>query len=235
MTKIYFVLALFFSVTFAKAADDTTGLSCGMVPTLTQFLLRYHVTIHNANDDLYNKATDQMIKRLDPSKAFFLQSEVDELKPKLFKYLKSMKDKADCKDVDGIRDLLLNRAKEQLAYAKEALGPNYKLDENVELQLDPDKKTFAKNIEEAHKRQLVQIHFQISNFLIAFNEGVADVKTKGKKPQASLAPLPKDLAKAKTQLIHRYELSVKRMEELKKPRLSGRKTAGALSGKSEKV
>lgn len=210
MTKIYVLLVLFFTSSFAKA-DDAASLSCGMIPTLTQFLLRYHVSIHTANDDLYSKAADQMIKRLDPSKVFLLQSDVDDIKPKLFKYLKGMKDKADCKDIDAIHELLLTRSKEQLAYAKEALGANYKLDENVELQLDPDKKTFAKNIEEAHKRQMVQIHFQISNYLLAFNENPG----KAKKGEAAKAPPAKDLAKAKTQLIHRYELGVKRMQEMK--------------------
>jgi carboxyl-terminal processing protease len=179
-----------------------------MVPTLTQFLLRYHVSIHNASDDLDQKAADQMIKRLDPSKVLLLQSDVDDLKPKFFKYFKALKDNPDCKDLDAIHDLLIKRAKDQLAYAHQALGPDYKLDENVELQLDPDKREFPKDEKESQARQLVQIHFQISNYLLAFQEDLG----KGKKPSA---PTAKDLQKAKDQLIHRYELSVKRMEELK--------------------
>lgn len=216
MTKFYPVLGLLVSMALPSLsrADEPNGLTCGMVPTLTQFLLRYHVTIHTASDELDQKATDQMIKRLDPSKVLLLQSDVDDLKPKIFKFLKSMKDGADCKEIDGLHDLMLKRSQEQLAYAKQALGPDYKLDENVELQLDPDKRSFPKDLEDSHRKQLVQIHFQISNYMLAFAENGPDGKAK--KLQAEAAPLPKDLKKAKEQLIHRYELSVKRMAELKK-------------------
>jgi len=184
-----------------------------MIPTLTQFLLRYHVTIHTVSDDLNNRTVDQVIKRLDPSKTLLLQSDVDEMKPKILGFLKGMKENPDCKDLDGLHELLLKRSKEQLAYAKEALGKDYKLDENVELQLDPDKRSFPKNMEESRKRQLVQLHFQISNYLLAFMEAPENLKMK--KEKLDRKPLPKEMEKAKGQLIHRYELLVKRMEEQK--------------------
>jgi carboxyl-terminal processing protease len=217
MTKFYAVLGLLSLLLVPGArADEAPGLTCSMVPTLTQFLLRYHVSIHKASDELYHKATDQMIKRLDPSKVLLLQSDVDELKPNIFRYFKALDNAhADaCAEIDKIHDLLLKRSQEQLAYAKEALGPDYKLDENVELQLDPEKRQFPKDLEESHRRQLVQIHFQISNYLLAFMEAPENLKLK--KQTLERKPLPKEMQKAKDQLIHRYELSVKRMDELKK-------------------
>ena len=218
MTKNYTLLALLFTLLLpslpTRAAEETSGLSCTMIPTLTQFLLRYHVTIHNVTDELNNRAVEQVVKRLDPSKTLLLQSDVDEMKPKILKFLRTMRDNPDCKDIDALQSLLLQRSKEQLAYAKEALGKDYKLDENVELQLDPDKRAFPKNIEESRKRQLVQLHFQISNYLLAFMEAPANLKMK--KPTLERKPLPAELEKAKKQLIHRYELLVKRMEEQKK-------------------
>lgn len=211
MTKFYAVCALLLlSVAPIARAEEAPGLTCSMIPTLTQFLLRYHVSIHSASDDLDQKAADQMIKRLDPSKVLLLQSDVDELKPKFFKFLKSMKDSPDCKELDAVHDLLVKRSQEQLDYAKQALGADYKLDENVELQLDPEKRSFPKNIDESRKHQLTQIHFQVSNYLLAFQESA------GKKKGVKEAPTAKDMQKAKDQLIHRYELSVKRMQELKK-------------------
>lgn len=217
MTKFYLPLVLFFTLLLplspARANEKDNGLTCNMVPTLTQFLLRYHVTIHNVTDELNNRAVDQVVKRLDPSKTLLLQSDVDEIKPKVLKFLRTMRDNPDCKDIDALHGLLLKRSQEQLAYAKEALGKDYKLDENVELQLDPDKRSFPKNIEESRKRQLVQLHFQISNYLLAFMEAPANLKMK--KPTLERKPLPAELEKAKKQLIHRYELLVKRMEEQK--------------------
>ena len=195
MTKlsVLFASLVFASSTTTIAHAEENSLVCPLVPVLTESFLKTHVAIKSANDELYNRTVEQFIKRLDPSKVLLLQSDVDSLKPKILSFLKSMRSTPDCKDIDGIRALLVSRAKEQLAYAKQALGDKYKLDENVELVLDPEKRNFAKDLEESHKRQLVQIHFQISNYLMT------DMK----------------LPKAKDQLVHRYELSVKRMEELK--------------------
>ncbi|MGZ3694881.1 MAG: S41 family peptidase [Bdellovibrionota bacterium] len=172
---------------------EEEGLNCGLIPTLTTYFLRYHVSIHSATDEVNHRTVEQMIKRIDPSKVLLLQSDVEELKPKVLGFLKKMQDKSDCTPIDDIKTLLVNRTKEQLAYAKEAMGPKYKLDENVELQLEADKRDFPKDAEDSHKRQMIQMHFQISNYLLT------DMK----------------LPKAKEQLVHRYELNVKRMEELK--------------------
>ena len=189
--------SLFFFASSPTRAAEEEGLSCGLIPTLSTYFLRYHVSIHTATDEINRRTVEQMIKRIDPSKLMLYQSDVEELKPKIQSFLKNMQDKADCKEIDAIKDLLLKRTKEQLDYAKASMGATYKLDENVELQLDPEKREFAKNAEESHKRQLNQIHFQISSYLLT------DMK----------------LPKAKEQLIHRYELNVKRMEELKKSAL----------------
>lgn len=194
MTKIsLFLLLLLSSSPFAHAAKPAE-LECGLIPVLTQYFLRAHVSMRNQSDEINERATEQMIKRLDPSKSLLLESDVDSIRPKVLGLLKKLRTEPDCSGLDSIKDLMVQRAKEQLAYAKEVLGDKYKLDENVELQLDSDKRKHPKNAEESKARQLVQIHFQISNYLMT------DMK----------------LAKAKQQLIHRYELTVKRMEELKK-------------------
>jgi carboxyl-terminal processing protease len=197
MTRFFSFLLLaasllsFSQVNSARAEEE--GLTCSLIPTLTTYFLRYHVSIHSATDEVNHRTVEQMIKRIDPSKVLLLQSDVESLKPKILGVLKKMQDKADCAPIDEIKTLLVNRTKEQLAFAKEAMGPKYKLDENVELQLEADKRDFPKDVEESRKRQLIQIHFQISNYLL----------TEMKLP------------KAKEQLVHRYELNVKRMEELK--------------------
>ena len=178
----------------SSAKNDAVGLVCGAVPVLAQYLLRAHVLIKNQTEEVNQHATDQMIKRLDSSKTLFLQSDIDAIRPKILSFYQNMKQEPSCTDIDSVKDLMVQRSKDHLTFAKEILGEKYKLDENAELQLDAEKRKFAKTIEESHARQTVQIHFQISNYLLT------DMK----------------LPKAKEQLIHRYELSQKRMEELKK-------------------
>lgn len=187
----FLLLSTFSLSTAARAEED--GLNCSLIPTLTTYFLRYHVSIHSATDEVNTRTTEQMIKRIDPSKVVLLQGDVEAMKPKIRSVLKNMQNKIDCGPIDEIKTLLVNRTKEQLAYAKEAMGPNYKLDESVELQLEADKREYPKDLEESRKRQMIQMHFQISNYLMT------DMK----------------LPKAKEQLVHRYELNLKRMEELK--------------------
>lgn len=194
MTKFYIILTALLTLApanFARA-EDASGLNCGLIPLLTQYFLRAHVSIHSQTDEINARTTEQMIKRIDPSKVLLLQSDVESISPKVSSFLRNIK-KPDCAEIDAVKTLLVQRSKDQLAYVKEALNDKYKLDESVELQLDADKRSFPKNIEESKKRQLIQIHFQISNYLLT------DTK----------------LPKAKEMLIHRYELSLKRMEELK--------------------
>jgi len=185
------VISFTFSTSYAQAAEGL--LECPLVPVLAESFLKTHVAMKTQSDEINNRTAEQMIKRLDPSKVLLLQSDVDSLKPKILNFLKTMRTKPDCAEIDAIKTLLVQRSKEQLEFAKQSLGPKYKLDESAEFQLNPDKRTYPKDIAESRKRQLVQLHFQISNYLLT------DMK----------------LPKAKSQLVHRYELSVKRMEELK--------------------
>lgn len=194
MIKFFLLPAALVSFTFSASIARAEGqLECPLVPVLAESFLKTHVALKTQTDEINNRTAEQMIKRLDPSKVLLLQSDVDSLKPKILAFLKNMRTKPDCAEIDGIKNLLVQRSKEQLEFAKQSLGPKYKLDESAEFQLNPDKRTFPKDIEESRKRQLVQLHFQISNYLLT------DMK----------------LPKAKDQLVHRYELSVKRMEELK--------------------
>ncbi len=215
MTRFsFFIVALFSLTNQCIASAEPPAIGCTLVPTLTNFFLQTHVSIKSASDEIYQRTAEQMIKRLDPSKVLLLQTDTESLKPKLLAFLKSMNKAAApvCTDISGIKNILVQRAKEQLAFAREALGEKYRLDENAEIQLDPEKRSYPKDMNESHKRQLVQIHFQISNYLVANSD--TPTKSKGKKnnnPSADAAALKK----SKEQLIHRYELTLKRMEELK--------------------
>jgi len=193
MTKTKLLTAAILSLLLDTQAQATGSLTCQAIPLLADSFLSTHVAIKKADEKIYKNTADQMIKRLDPSRILLLQPDIDQIKPKIESFLRRMKEKPDCTEIESIKNTLVSRAKEQLAYAREALGDKYKLDESAEFQLDPKKRPPAKDIEESRKRQMVQIHFQISTYLLS------DMK----------------LTKAKEKLIHRYELTVKRMEELK--------------------
>ena len=79
-------------------------------------------------------------------------------------------------------------------FAKKTLGDDFKLDENTTILIDPNKRSYAKNQKELEDLQSRYIQFQISNYL------TSDMK----------------LAEAKKQLLHRYEVTLKHVDETKK-------------------
>jgi len=182
------ILALVVSTSQVQAAQ----LSCAVMPQLFGLYLRFHYVHRTMNDELKSHTVDQFVKNIDPSKTLLFEQDVIKLKKDLLTTFKTM-DGGDCKKIDEVQNLLVERAKENEAYAKEFLGDKYKLDETAELMTDPDKRKYPKSLDE--KKSLIgkMIHFQVSNYLIS--------KTK--------------LPEAKKNVIHSYELVVKRISEKK--------------------
>jgi carboxyl-terminal processing protease len=99
----------------------------------------------------------------------------------------------NCDALSDLSKVAEKRAEESEEFVKKFVDKNYKLDESVELIVDPAKRTYAKTVEEKNKLLTKMIHFQISNYLLS--------KMK--------------LDDAKKQLVHRYELITKRIKDKK--------------------
>ncbi|MBC7690697.1 MAG: PDZ domain-containing protein [Methylotenera sp.] len=146
--------------------------------------------MHTLSDEVKSHTVDQFIKSLDPSKTLFLASDAAKLKkdiPPVFNTMKA----GNCAELTDASRLLIARAQEDEAFVKTFLGKDYKLDETVQLVVDPEKRGYAKTPEERQALLKKMVHFQISNYLIA------DMK----------------LPDAKKQLIHRYELLSKSLKK----------------------
>ena len=192
ITYLVLILSIITFIPAQAFAKERKTIPCNVVPLLMQAFLKAHVSNRDFDSELKKRTVTQFIKRLDPSKSILYRADVDEMEPKVREFL-DQSGKTDCTALESTKEPLVKRAKEQLEYAKKILSnPKFKLDESVEIQLDPDKREYFKSEEDARKRQYAQIQFQISNYLLT------DIS----------------LAEARKQLIHRYELTVKRMEEL---------------------
>ena len=168
-------------------------LQCSQIPDLFEAYFGGHYAYKGLNDDIRQHTVEQLIKEIDPSKTLLLEADVAKLKrdiPALFKTAQT----GDCTALNEAYQMMITRSQESSDFAKQYLGPKYKFDESVELNLDPEKRKFPKD--NAEKLDAVQkmIHFQISNYLLA------ELK----------------LPEAKKQLIHRYELVTKRLKERKR-------------------
>lgn len=184
----FWVLSFSFLVQAAEGSD----LQCRYLYAIESGFLTQHVKYSSRDSSLQAKVIDQYIKRIDPTKIYLLQSDVDQIKKTLGKIFDNVKNK-DCAALDSVQKILLDRVKERADFAKKMLGKSYKFDKKVELVFDPDTKTFPKDTAEANEFLRKYIHFQVSNYL------ATDMK----------------LAEAKTNVVKNWERTVKRTADTK--------------------
>ncbi|PKN77484.1 MAG: hypothetical protein CVU52_00295 [Deltaproteobacteria bacterium HGW-Deltaproteobacteria-10] len=166
------------------------SLTCNRLPLLMGRFLTNHYAIKNMTGEIKTRAVDQMIKSLDPSKTLLYSSDVERLRPVLQDVFVTMQ-AGNCASLMQVYELLVARARENEAIVKKIMGPDYRLDETVELDIDVNKRPYVKTA--AQKQVLLRkiLQFQIENALLT---GI-------------------DIAEAKKKQIHRYELQTKRVIE----------------------
>jgi carboxyl-terminal processing protease len=166
------------------------NLTCSRLPMVMDRFLSNHYAMKTMTPEIKSHTIDQMIKSLDPSKTLLYASDLERLKPLLQGMFVSMQ-RGDCTSLAQVYDVLVARARENEAMVKKILGPDYRLDETVELNLNVNKRPYLKTAGEKYEflRKIVQ--FQIENALLA---GI-------------------DMAEAKKQQLHRYELQTRRVIE----------------------
>jgi carboxyl-terminal processing protease len=191
---IGFALAMLGSSLLPTGAEafGAPELTCGRSYDLVKSLLKRHISYRELNPELRERAIDSYIESIDPSKTLFLSGETERLHVQLRGVFFGMQND-ECEVLEQLHLDLVKRYERMEQEVRDFVSdPNYAIDTQVELILDPDKRGYPPT-EEARKdlvRRLV--HFQMSNYLSG------DI----------------DLEKAKQKLIHRYELTTKRMQEL---------------------
>jgi carboxyl-terminal processing protease len=166
------------------------NLTCSRLPMLMERFLTNHYAMKNMTGEIKTHAVDQMTKSLDPSKTLLYESDVERLKPVLKDLFVTMQS-GDCSSLRHVYDLLVARARENESIVKKILGPDYQLDETVELNINVNKRLYLKTTIEKQALLRKVVQFQIENALLA---GI-------------------DLTEAKKQQIHRYELQTMRVVE----------------------
>ncbi len=177
----------------APPAFANYQLSCKTVPELFKAYLTQHIVHKSLTPEMQARTMDQFVKQLDPTKMILLEGDVIAMKKdiqKLFLGLRS----GDCQALERVQTLLLKRVEENYETVKKILGDDkFKIDESIELVLNPDKRVFAKTPVEKFELLRKSIHFQVWNYL----SGETTLK------------------EAREKLIHRYEVNVKRVKERK--------------------
>ncbi len=181
------ILMMIFLSPFTVGAED---LTCSDLPKLMGAFHAKHYAMKSTTSEIRMHAVDQMIKRLDPSKTLLYESDLEKLKPLLTDLFENA-EKSNCASLKSVYDLLVARARENEAIVKKILGPDFRLDMMVALNINVDKRPYPKTM--AGKQELLKkiVQFQIENSLTT---GI-------------------DLATAKKKQVHRYELQTLRVVE----------------------
>ncbi|OFZ22337.1 MAG: hypothetical protein A2X94_02415 [Bdellovibrionales bacterium GWB1_55_8] len=183
------------SPTTAAAAGPSgfsIKLQCALLPQLFEGFLRNHYAVRKLNAELKQRTVEQFTKAIDPSKSLLLETDLVRVRTLASGVFESMGNN-DCNGLLEVSKILVERAKEDETYVRQFMGKDYKLDDSVELMLDPEKRGYSKTPGERQDLLKKMLHFQMSNYLLA------EMK----------------LPDAKKSLVHRYELITKRLSERK--------------------
>lgn len=187
---IFLFLFLFNLDVYAQGKSDRPALECGHLFPIEQIFLANHVKYSARDKELENRVIEQYIKRIDASKTYLLQADVDKIK-KIMSGLFEKTKTRDCTFLTEIQKILLERVQDRDKFVKKYLGADYKFDSKTEFLYDPDKRVFPKTQDEANEFMKKFAHFQVANYL------ATDLK----------------LEEAKKNVAKNYDRSVKRAKE----------------------
>src|SRR5262245_3204791 len=184
------ILVLFSAV--VPSSPAAAELDCPSIGQLAREFLKHHVVQSALGTDLEQRAIESYLRRLDTSRSLMLDSEVGELRAKLAGVFENLQ-AGNCSQIMAAHERLIELQAASEAHAKALVADeNFKLDESVEIRIDPEQRGYPKTEEERNELWRRLVHFQMSNYLGA-----------GEK-----------LPEAKRLLAHRYELRTKRLREL---------------------
>lgn len=163
------VVALLSFQTFAWAQATSSNssqiqLQCQFVYSIEQMFLGNHIKYQSRTKEMENRLIEQYIKRMDSSKIYFTQAEVDKIKKTMSDAFDKIKNRK-CDFLKEVEKIYLDKVTARAEFAKKFLGKDYKLDEKAQFTFDPDKKEFYKNDKEAEEFFRNYIHFQVANYV----------------------------------------------------------------------
>ncbi|HUH66043.1 MAG TPA: S41 family peptidase [Syntrophales bacterium] len=188
--RFYFLLLILITILLLPHTAAAENLTCSRLPELMEDFQAKHYAMQSMTEEIQTHAVDQMIKHLDPTRTLLYESDLSSLRP-LLQVLFTSTQEGDCSSLQPVYNLLVTRARENEAIVKKILGPKFRLDKTVELNIDVNKRPYPKTVKEKQDLLKKIVQFQMENALLA---GL-------------------DMGAAKKQQIHRYELQTKRVAE----------------------
>ncbi len=145
-----------------RVQDMTAGraLDRTIIKTIAEYMHSQHLSKHPLDDEISERAFDQLIKSLDSMKVYFLQSDIDGFKANRDR-LDDFARAGDMNFAIEVFKVFLQRVDERVAMAHELIDqePDFTLDESLEL--DRDKIGYPRDDAEARERMRKQIKYRL--------------------------------------------------------------------------
>ncbi|WP_461532432.1 carboxy terminal-processing peptidase [Sinomicrobium sp.] len=191
---VYILAALLISAascSFTNKTFDNPDKDRLLIELLSHIIQKWHFSPSAINDDFSEEVFDGYIGLLDPSKRYFLQSDIDEFS----EYKKKIDDQIKNADISFF-DLVHNRFMQRLVEGEEIykgiLDKPFDFTKDEEINMDYDKLSFPKSEEERLERWRKYLKFAT---LGGYASRMEDEKDKKEKDASYVVKSEKDIEK----------------------------------------
>ena len=161
---VFLIFLLFSQLSWAQWRKKMVTLSCKHIAPIERSYLSRHINFRQKTVNLERRVIDEFIKRIDGSKIYLYQSDVNRIKNNMKGFFGKVKTR-DCSQIEAAYKQLILRADERVKFAKSYLGPRFKLLKNTQVVLDPKHREYPKNKRQADNFHRKYLQFQVANYL----------------------------------------------------------------------
>lgn len=180
-----------FSLAVSIFPNHALSLSCQEVRLLAVSFIRHHFSYTDFDDELSKRTVKTFIDAWDPSKLYFLKSDVDALNKKYLTKVDDQITAANCAVIDEVANIYSKRFFERIADIDGLLKLKHDFTVDEYMIIDSDEQSWASTKEELKDRWRKRIKFQYLQLKSTLDD-----------------------AKIREKLSKRYDLAKKRHNEL---------------------
>jgi carboxyl-terminal processing protease len=188
------------AVLLLGGSGTASALNCSEVRQLVLLYFKMHFSYNSFTDEISRRTLDNFLKAWDPGKMYFYQSDIDDFTAKYSNRLDDLIGRdMNCGVIDEIMNRYTQRFNERSQFVNKAIDEKYDFTIDEYLNVDRKNTPYAKTVEDVNDRWRKQIKFQLLNLKMSVDT----------------------LEKAREKLKKRYELVVRRHNDLTKDRVYG--------------
>ena len=184
---------------FLFISGNASALICSEVRQLTLLYFKMHYSFNAFDDTLSERTLEKFLNAWDPGKIYFLKADIDGFNKKYAKSLDDKINQLDCSPIDEIMSLYSRRFEERQKVIYKLVAKKYDFTKEEYMIIDRKKIEYVKTTEDLNERWRKRIKYQ----LLSLNSNLDDLK------------------KSREKLKHRYEIALKRHNELTKDKVFG--------------